>query len=651
MMRRSNIFIFALLFLFLFPCFAFSALDLEEEYPDIPGAPTIESVVKETSLPKLVKYYASWAIIIAIVVVAVSMILGGLQYLIAAGRPAVAAGAKQRITNAFLGLAILLSSYLILRIVNPQIEIFRVEKAPVSSGIILLTKNALEGQFAIEGETKKGCLNQIPNLALVSIEELIELKEAAYLYGGMADLKDLDALGMFKAVEWDAGNEVLKVNFEKFKAYAVGFWGPEMNNAEVIFYADENYQGEQIIYTFKGKMNDQGEIERGLLTQCGTDPMLSVIALEPDFVATRVRLLDPGPPGSNQQMTGYVKEVLHPPISFQVRGMSWGVYLYAEDLGQKYFLTSHSNLKLVGFDDKAEKIEIINENPETGEQEDFLAILHEDVNYRGKMRIFFQKREVSFIPKIYFEEEFAEGEFGALRVFLNLMEGGPLNIFSPGPSQAQDFQYESLAPAEVGNVPRYDPDNPGQNKAEVSETDRYGKSEEPSSIEIYRLNSPIGGCREVELCTETHRKGYCISYTNRAERRGVIYNRIYLPTPWYVPVNIPKEMKGTVLTEEGEDEITVEFAKNIRSIYIDGQCLVVLFSLPLKYKDSGSLFSRLQEWDKGSPGDYSEVFTGTGDLDLTDSNPIGRCTGYRPGSLELGDVSPCASAIVVFPLK
>lgn len=102
---------------------------LEVEYPEIgEWTPTI---VRETDLlPRYVQYVFKIAIVIAGLVAFAALIYGGIRYLTSAGSPTALTDAKERITAGILGLVLLLSSYLILTTINPQLTFLTIEKEP-----------------------------------------------------------------------------------------------------------------------------------------------------------------------------------------------------------------------------------------------------------------------------------------------------------------------------------------------------------------------------------------------------------------------------------------------------------------------------------------------------------------------------------------
>lgn len=124
MKKTSKKVIIFLLFFFLIPfCFILAqGRKLEVKYP------AVEGVRPETinfPLAEYVKYIFNFAILFVGLLVFLVLICSGIQYLTSAGKPDVLSSAKSRIKSAFLGILILLFSYLILITINPQLIIFQ----------------------------------------------------------------------------------------------------------------------------------------------------------------------------------------------------------------------------------------------------------------------------------------------------------------------------------------------------------------------------------------------------------------------------------------------------------------------------------------------------------------------------------------------
>jgi len=117
-MKKNKIFLFLLLFLI--PLFS---LALETEYPAVGGTQPTDS----TSPVEFVKYIFNLAILIGIIVAVFVMISQGAAILFARGDVAVVSLAKEKIKRVFIGLIILLGSYLILTTISPDLAIIDIK--------------------------------------------------------------------------------------------------------------------------------------------------------------------------------------------------------------------------------------------------------------------------------------------------------------------------------------------------------------------------------------------------------------------------------------------------------------------------------------------------------------------------------------------
>jgi len=148
-------FLFSLIFL-IFLSFYSSCLaqkGLEVEYPEILGEKP-ETV--ETKLPEYIKYVFNFSIIVVGLLALAALILGGIHYLLSANDPSKLRAAKEQVFAAMLGLVILLSSYLILATVNPELLMF---KLPLLESIILPEK---EPPIPIEPEKFSLIVEELP---------------------------------------------------------------------------------------------------------------------------------------------------------------------------------------------------------------------------------------------------------------------------------------------------------------------------------------------------------------------------------------------------------------------------------------------------------------------------------------------------------
>lgn len=125
--------IFCLFLLFLFflgPGFVFA---LEIDYPQVPGAVPPQEFLPTASpeeiLPLYVFYIFNLVIWLSGIIAFGIMVYAGIRYLTSVGKPEAIASARDQISSAFLGILILLSSVLILRILNPQLVVLEMPEA------------------------------------------------------------------------------------------------------------------------------------------------------------------------------------------------------------------------------------------------------------------------------------------------------------------------------------------------------------------------------------------------------------------------------------------------------------------------------------------------------------------------------------------
>jgi len=102
---------------------ASSAFALENDWPLSPGS-KIE-LTNETTLAEMVKYFYEWGVTIGGLVAFLALVMAGFQYMTSAGDPSKMKEATERIKSAILGLVLLLGSYLVLNLINPELTTLR----------------------------------------------------------------------------------------------------------------------------------------------------------------------------------------------------------------------------------------------------------------------------------------------------------------------------------------------------------------------------------------------------------------------------------------------------------------------------------------------------------------------------------------------
>lgn len=697
----------------------FAQVELEQTYPEITeegGEVVQQTLTGKAQLPDLIKYFTNWAIILAALAVVVSLVIGGIQYLTSSGRPEAMSGARGRITNSFLGLAILAASYLVLVTINPQLTVLSLVVAPVDSGIVLFTET--------------GYNDFIDSAKQVSLNDLLRAGQVRMLNSDIEDLTE----EVGPLVQVKAGGNVVeiggkqKVNFANFPLYALGFWGPPggfAENVKVKAYNGKDFQKTGLdgaddeppnVYLKGGKAisddDDTIKAGRGAVAR-GSRPEVQVIwieqnlaeaALRPentDFFLSKARyaLMD------SEEYTEKTKnketiawedkvQVYHPPLSIMVQGIGPGVYLYSDQGGQRYLLASHEDFGLsdIKFDNMADKIEVNNyeKDDKLGEPtHNYLAILHDYYHFAGNLRLFFTKvkadaPEKPHIPTIYLRDEFKQehvilcteprvpGDEGETCDEANTSNDSLKKVGEIYSFAANFHRYRGTL-ARPGNIDLVTPAGEEKKtiKVEINDIeDVYGrikKSAKASSLQFFEIMPAVSlkedfewtdfkasgnraqECREVRICTEKGGTGDCISYTPAGKFFPGAFNSITLPMPYFAPVNIPEKLTGIVKTNKGEFKKAdkKKFADKIKSLYIRGDCLVVLFENALDDLTVDGNKNLAGSWEGGTPGSHSEVFLKT-DWDLTD-NEIARC-GSASG-IGLTEPKGCASAIAVFPIR
>ncbi len=121
MKRNKKYFLLTALTLFFLSLPAF-LLALQVDWPPSPVGRDLST---STVLHEFVAYLYEWGVAIGGLVVFVVLVFAGFQYLTSTGNPAKMADAMSRIKAAVLGLVLLISSWLILSIINPELVTLR----------------------------------------------------------------------------------------------------------------------------------------------------------------------------------------------------------------------------------------------------------------------------------------------------------------------------------------------------------------------------------------------------------------------------------------------------------------------------------------------------------------------------------------------
>ncbi len=539
------LFLLSLFFLFLLSaCPAAGKTFLEQNYPRSPGLPgaapgSQTTISPNSSLGDVIRYIISWVIIVGAIIAFISLIAGGVIYLTSTGEPNKMAEGKKIILNAFLGLLIILGSYLVLVTINPQLIVMEIKKVPVSQGILLSDADEFSGPQTFE-----------------ELELKISQGHIQYLNQSIYDCeKKFGRLSNNK--------------FSSFDIKSIGFFESSKDNISVVFLSQKGFKGKALdMYSYRGRIR----LSDKTIQSNGTS-----------YIDGALKFIN-------------IKSIAgKKPLSIMIKNTGPGVYLYAKNKWEYVLLKEgdYPKLKDLKFNDKAYSIEIKN-----GANDDFLAVLFESDKYYG----------------------------GPLRLFLEKNKGG------------RDRNTGNTLPNKLTSIIDRSTDKPIIDP-------KYGFVYKASSARIFNL-APIdppeeNPCREVRLCTEVNYTGDClVYYTNPPEK--IDLSQEEEEVGFSSPKNMPF-FKPVVLTEEKVSyrqknstttkERTVDFNDNIKSIQINGSCLVVLF-------ENSDLANKA--------GRHSQIFTES-NADLTKEN-IYQCGGIKLlGWHHL--THSCASAVSVFPIS
>ncbi len=409
------------IFLLAQPLVVAAEIKLENFYPNIPGVKNITG--QEAKLGDIVKYYSQWALIIAILVCVVSIIWAGVSYVASSGQPNVMRQARERITNSFIGLAILVSSYLILNTLNPQFVLTKVLNTSIpKTGIVLLTKAGYDA-------LKTG--QEIDDLVAAGGARWLnyDITDGEKEFGPLVDYSNAESVNAGNIKICPAG--VCNFNFLRLQIYGLGFLTGGEEDYKVAIFSKKNFSteagGVKIAYKTEGQWNEaENKVVDTNLSQ-STNSGVKIIDIHEALSSTLVyywgRQADLAPmsdeelakiiDNTKQDTTNKVAKRTYnsnkafiPPLSIKLSSEAPGVYLYSDNDPSKgemrYFSNSVERLARddVKFDDKAMTIRIKNTSPSNADvQHQFLAILYSLSDFTGQARIFFSASDKD---KIYF---------------------------------------------------------------------------------------------------------------------------------------------------------------------------------------------------------------------------------------------------------
>ena len=242
-LNKSNFLFF--LFLILFLCFSSSPFvlandipkrGLETKYPIINGI----EITTSSSIGIYATYLFSLAMIIGAILAFAILIFGGFRYLTSAGNPLAMTDAKKWIWDAILGLILLLSSWLIIGIINKELLTPKVPDIEATSGIYLVGKDKTKIPYTQD-------VVNIPEWFEVDYIEFISDPPEDIAYAN-PDKNELCSVYIYdeKNLEGEARKEIRNTGEEGKKHYVsnVGSMFLLWHKSGVYLYKEEGYDKE-----------------------------------------------------------------------------------------------------------------------------------------------------------------------------------------------------------------------------------------------------------------------------------------------------------------------------------------------------------------------------------------------------------------------
>jgi len=128
MKKYSKLFflIFLVAFLLLPEVSLADPLPLNLDYPEFGGY----DLDRDQDLNQIIAWFYYFIVAIAGIAAFFALIVGGFEWLTSAGNPSRVSSAKERMFSAMLGLVIILASYLILQVINPELTTLQLPGLP-----------------------------------------------------------------------------------------------------------------------------------------------------------------------------------------------------------------------------------------------------------------------------------------------------------------------------------------------------------------------------------------------------------------------------------------------------------------------------------------------------------------------------------------
>jgi hypothetical protein len=99
---------------------------LELDWPPSPTGKDLNDLTAGRELPEMIAYFYEWGISIGGLAAFFTLVVAGFQYLTSVGQPAKISDAKDKMISAVSGLLLLLASFIVLNVINPELTTLRI---------------------------------------------------------------------------------------------------------------------------------------------------------------------------------------------------------------------------------------------------------------------------------------------------------------------------------------------------------------------------------------------------------------------------------------------------------------------------------------------------------------------------------------------
>lgn len=131
--EKKNVFFLLVLIGIFSISFSVFASKLELDWPASPGGIDLNTENSQT-ITYLIAYIYEWAMVIGGMATFIALVSAGFQYLTSVGDTSKMTDAKKQITSAITGLTLLLSTFLIISVINPELTTLDIPEISLEGG-------------------------------------------------------------------------------------------------------------------------------------------------------------------------------------------------------------------------------------------------------------------------------------------------------------------------------------------------------------------------------------------------------------------------------------------------------------------------------------------------------------------------------------